>query len=273
MTPLHLVYRSSSGDGADKPRPAYFSKAIALESFCRAVEATRPSSVTWVNDGSILPERVNLMREYGPIEELPSVGNARSFRVALSLVDRSPWADDDIVYFSEDDYLYLENAFIALDKAAESIEEASLFTLYDHPDYYQLKVHRGGHLGERVWTIDGTQWRPVRSTCMTFASRVGLVRRLHFIFSYAAKGTVPNDFGLFSALTGAPGYRWLGRVAGAKSCRDRDFAARALLGRSRATILVAPRPSLATHMHEPYITRDHDWGAIAEKCAARTLPT
>lgn len=269
MSRFHLVYRSSPGDNG-KARPAYFSKDVALATFLKAAGRVSTSSIHFVNDGHLPHDRLLVMGQVGELETLPGVGNARSYRAALSLTDRLSWSDDDIVYFSEDDYFYIADAFVALLRAAEDLPEVDFFTLYDHPDYYNLPVHRRYRPSRERRTIGAIHWRPVRSTCMSFAARVGALRRNAWAHLLASNGSYPMDYDLWSLQTRAAGFRLLGSMVEPWSLKDIELL-KLVVRRKRHPVLVAPTPTLASHMQEPFLAPGVDWSLLASP-GRSTLP-
>ena len=124
----------------------------------------------------------------------------RTVGPSISRYGRTSWGDDDLVYFAEDDYLYRPGALPAVHGAAARIAAAAFFTPYDAPDYYDLDVHRRyrkAHEPDR-WAVDGITWRAVRSTTMTFASRLGALRCVAPIHVLDARGRYPRDFDIWS---------------------------------------------------------------------------
>ena len=81
------------------------------------------------------------------------------YLVSLRFPAQQMWADDDIVYFSEDDYLHLEQAFVALRSASDQIPSAAYFALYARPretpasvPEYRTPCPRTGFIDPRDWS-------------------------------------------------------------------------------------------------------------------------
>ena len=176
------------------------------------------------------------------------LGNARSYLEQMRLLRQQ--SDASLVYFAEDDYLYVPDAFpdaIAFMNANRDVE---FCTPYDDPGYYSLELHAGRwparRHGSRTWTSR-------LSTTMTFMARKqALEDALPTLTSY---GLGNSDLGMWMALTRRKAYRYL-QVQRWK--REQPFwaisAGRAwrfcrrqlLLGRRH--VLWAPTPTIATHM-------------------------
>lgn len=107
------------------------------------------------------------------IRENTKLNNAKSFRHCLRRACTET-NDTENVYFAEDDYLYLPNAFNYL---KEGLTISDYVTLYDHPDKY-LNAIDGGNpqiedQGEitRVVITPSIHWKLTNSTTGTFGVR------------------------------------------------------------------------------------------------------
>jgi hypothetical protein len=264
---LHTIYRSSPVESR-KNRPPFYSKDLALRSFLEALSGIPEHDRLFVNDGQLPEPRNTLTREAGEIVQLDGVGNCRSYRACVSLAEIRPWRDDDWVYIVEDDYLHEPGAIRALIGAAAAIPHASYLTVYDHPDYYRLRRHRAFMaVARQSYRVDATEWRQVRSTCLTYAARVGALRRdawLHYLCSRTAGA--PSDYAIWATLTGWGVSFALPRILKPPSRPNSRRVARAWLRPSEhppKVTICAARPGLATHLEEGMLGPDRDWAAIA----------
>ncbi len=243
---LHFIYRSSGATNL-KNRPDFFDKTAALGSFLRALEGLdSPHETLFLNDGPIPEERARLMRGAGRAIDLPGLGNSGSCRRALAEASAPGPPDTDLVYISEDDYLYLPEAFRDLAAAAEAIPEAAYFTLYDHRDRYTRDDDADGGKA-RVFLAGGRHWRTVESSCMSYGARLGALRADLAIHLRALRGEIPEDRAMWRQIQGLG---WRGALR------------RGLRPRGRR--LVSPIPTLATHLETEYLAPGVDWGALAE---------
>lgn len=137
----------------------------------------------------------------------------------------SDWPDSDFIYFSEDDYFYLPNAFSKMADAVDNIASADYFSLYDHPDRYRRKDDADGGKAN-IFVTNDHHWRTCESTCQTYGVRLGVLRRDFWIMKFAMlpKNT-PRGREMFRAIQGLGKYFWK---------------------RPKHT-LITPIPSLATH--------------------------
>ena len=283
---IHCVYRSvPTENGA--PRPPFYSKDTALRSLLDAVRRCGDAlgEVIFVNDGpGMARDRLSVMEANGVVLETPGLGNSGSYRYAMSLLATRAWSDDDLVYFVEDDYLHYEHALTELHAAAGAIASASYFTLYDYPgfhagavgrdvfpDHAALERYQRRHRASS-WRVGERTWRAVRSTTMTFAARVGVLRNDLWFHFLATGNRVPRDDRIWDLTHSAfrrrlmiatfrdGGFRY-GLRTGARG------AAAVLAGRiggpSDAQLLLAPTPSLSTHLHLPFLALGVDWEAVA----------
>src|SRR5688500_11105973 len=116
---LHVIYRSYGGENR-KGRPDFYSKHLTLASLVRAFRELRPggADLTFLNDGPIPAHLLPLMEHAGEVVNRPHMGLRASVRAALTLPADRSWAPDDLVWFAEDDYLYLPQALTDLVAAA-----------------------------------------------------------------------------------------------------------------------------------------------------------
>jgi hypothetical protein len=281
---LHIVYRSTASENK-AIRPGFYSKDLTLASFVQAllVASGLCGDVVFLNDGPELPRaRLVAMERVGEVIELPSLGNSGSYRHALTNAVTRDWRTDDIVFFSEDDYLYLPSALQAVHSAAAGIPTASYFTPYDHPAYSGVpgdadipdqREQRAFMRARRElrWTMGSVDWRAVRSTTMTFGARVGQLRKdlwIHFVGTQVAW---PLDALIWDCVHSFPSSR--GGIPAIfrgidKRGRLPDRAKSALLAArdyvtAKDALLIAPTPSLATHLHVPYLAPNVDWATEA----------
>lgn len=189
------------------------------------------------------------------------LGNEGTFLKQLEILCGQTAAD--LVYFAEDDYMYLPQALETEVAFMRGRPAADFSTPFDHADFETKYVHqfRGQEAGE-----GGHRWRTVASTCLTFmARRRALVETRAVFASYARKN---SDLGLWLALTKT---RALNPWCILRSAGDGLFfpashvlawrhAWRQLLFGRRRT-LWRPRPALATHLESKDLAPRVDWEA------------
>jgi hypothetical protein len=288
---VHAIYRSTGSEN-QKARPPYYDKTLCLLSFIRAVRHCRePVEVIFLNDGHIPDERLRLMSAAGEVMALPGVGNFASKRAALSLIDWRRWEDSDLLYVAEDDYLYLPEALDFLVAAAKEIPQASYFTLYDYPRDDNLGNQTYDRGQTRVFLGGGRHWRSVESTPDTFGARIEAMRAdawLHWLGTRSPQTGSPfirrdkqlpapsPAHAIWNATQGLGPYQIvhaimhrMGFMAGIpkdpviRRVRLGGALRRLLSPRTVYRLLIAPLPSLATHLELPDVAPLVDWAAVA----------
>ncbi len=240
---INAVYRYYSGDNAKK-RPSFFSKHLCFESFLAA----------WRELGEARGRLVFLCDavrfEKGPVESLArkscdevlflgGIGNCPSYLRSIDIAVAFP--EGDLVYLSEDDYLYRPEALSRLAEARSGIPEASYFTLYDHPDRYTRKDDAPFRRRE-LYLAGDHHWRTVESTCMTYAGLVEAIRGDKLIHRFVArKGGTPNDRRMWRAIQGIGTY----------------------VCKIPKRLLIGAVPALATHMEADLLSPAVDWAEVA----------
>jgi hypothetical protein len=282
-----LVYRSYGGENR-KQRPDYYSKVLTLTSFVRAADRLPAAEIIFLNDGPVPTERLAIMERFGRVIQLAdeAQGLRASYRAALLLCTTEPWSDDDVVSYIEDDYLFTETAFLALDEATTELPQACYFTLYgDRPDYTDPAAVIE-HSLPRDWApmpdlvaVDRV-WFNRASITSTFSARVGALRadlpvffacmrpfRKRFLDHETCliyQGYIPyHGRELLLGLAGdfAPSMRGVARTAVLVPFR---IALNVLAWRRRAAHpLYVLTPNEATHLEHPVVSLDQDWEAVA----------
>jgi hypothetical protein len=195
---------------------------------------------------------------------LAGAGNEATFLRQIQELTRQTVAE--LVYFAEDDYLYLPRS---LEKAVAFLQRhpaADFLTLYDHADNHTRYIHR---LRGAEYEEAGHRWHTIASTCLTFmVRRSSLVETAEVFATYARKN---SDLGLWLALTKTGvrnPWRWVrslgdGLFFAASHALAWHHAGRYILRGKRRTLWV-PTPSLATHLEVSGLAPGVDW----ERCYA-----
>jgi hypothetical protein len=278
---LHMIYRSTDRENT-KARPAYYSKLSSLLSFLRAREACADAGeLVFVNNGPIARERLALMEAAGSVDPHGDLELHESYWAALRLVEERRWPAGDLVYFAEDDYLFRRDALASLVEAARVLPEAGYLAPYatvgvELPNGETLPtgLRRPRDRHGAAWRVGAYEWRPATSHTSSFAVRVAALRvdlRLHrtaprcsgawdHALALAYQGRAPyGAVGLFSELAGRGGASPSRR---AKVTAWRGWlTVQALARRRSGSLLVAPRPALATHMETAVMAVGTDWAA------------
>jgi hypothetical protein len=287
---LHIVYRSYGGENM-KGRPEYYSKLIALLSLVRSFQQVGNcrAEIIFINDGPIPGDRLRVMEGAGEVLSRSGLGLRGSLREALSLPSVRRWQASDLVWFSEDDYLYLPQALSDLISAANTFPQASYFGLYALigkllPNGQQFedpnRVPRDWIDCKAVAVRHRTWWKAL-STTSTFGARVNAVAEDARMMRLAMKsggawdhttclmyqGFLPYPgSSLLETVTDSGGKSALPRrmaICGARAGMDLVQIARNV-GRSRKRVLIAPNPALITHLETKYLATGTDWRAVAQ---------
>lgn len=288
---IRVVYRSYGGDN-DKDRPPYYSKALALRSLLRAAEPLG-CEIVFLNDGPVSDEISGLMLGRGEIVTLPGVGLFPSLTAAMRLPLDRGWADEDVVYFCEDDYLHTPDALVRLQEAAAALPASYLALYATLPVERAMRgmvsdpTHREPRNWEPITSMVGDQrWERVLGTTSTFGVRVHALRK---DMSIVRQAKLPHknmyrDWDVSLAYQGYRPYRWadLGRdliMQRSGSLKDRlrtvvlvPFkSAMNLRSRRRPAnrhLLMAASPNLATHLESVNMATGRNWDEIARDTGA-----
>jgi hypothetical protein len=185
--PLRVIYRCCGGDST-KPRPAYYSKLLALASLLRAAEALdKPPQLVFLNDQVRPGPVLSLMEASGEVVPVNGGSNSRTYRLMLAREAERPGRADQFLWFAEDDYLYQPDALHRLMQGVAALPDADYLTVYG--SWALGQEVRGVERVPIAVHVDGIDWYRVVATTSTFGTRLRTLR---------------EDLGLlrFCALTG-----------------------------------------------------------------------
>ena len=220
----------------------------------------------WVLLDNCPPSYANLLKEIFPgttMEFVPLTGEGNRATFIRQIDILSAQTESELVYFAEDDYLYLPGALERTVNFMRRHSEADFATAYDHADYHTKFIHRL----RGVETLeDGYRWRTVASTCLTFMARRQALVESTSVFKTYNKNP---DLAIWMALTKkrvCNPWSWF-RSAGdglffsASHALAWRYAWRQILFGKRR-LLWAPIPSLITHMESGGLAPGVDWERI-----------
>lgn len=248
-------------------RPAVFptdKKALAdyaFRSFLEGLEGLRAK--IWVILDGCPPEYEAMFRSAMKPDSghalvfvtTPALGNAATFQKQIELLLEQQ--DSPYVYFAEDDYAYRPGAVREGLEYLKGHPDVDFVTLYDHPDYETLDLHRGRHEARELATRG---WHTAASTCLTFLTAQRTLAQTRAIFESYTRGN--PDAALWLSLTKFRVFEpWTLARHAMRSWDFFSFYGRAwqhgwkqhLFGPRRK--LWAPTPSLATHLESTGIAR------------------
>tara|TARA_R100000951_G_C2595065_1_gene166317 strand:+ start:68 stop:757 length:690 start_codon:yes stop_codon:yes gene_type:complete len=229
---MKIIYRISDA-GYKKEKPEYINNEKCL---ANATKVFKDAEWHIIAD-NCSDTTISMIRQYQPEIETVSVGHgAGTFNLALEGAVAGEWADEEIVYFIENDYLHKPESQKILEEGFSL--GASFVALYDHPDKY-LDPRNGGNPyceggGEdtRVYLTDSCHWKITNSTTMTFAAKVSTLKRVEPILRKHTSDTHPNDFQMFLEL------------------------------RELGELLITPLPGYATHGESNWLSPLTDWSKV-----------
>ncbi len=220
----------------------------------------------WVLLDSCPPSYTELLNHIFPDTEkvlipLVKAGNGATFRKQGEIL--STQTDADLVFFAEDDYIYLPHSVERTVQFMRRHPEADFATPYDHADLHTKYVHRirAGEFFE-----DGCRWRTVVSACLTFmARREAVAGAMPVINTYNANPDLAMWMSLTKLRVRNP-WSWFrslgdGKFFAASHALAWYYGWRQILFGKRFQ-LWAPDPGLITHMESTGLAPGVDWEKI-----------
>ncbi len=221
----------------------------------------------WVLLDECPEEYAGLFRKYFNAEDLvllplPGIGNQATFGKQIDILLEQE--ESDLVYFAEDDYVYLPNQFPRMVEFLLAHEGVDFISPYDHPDCYALEIHRHP---KWVRLHADHHWRTAASTCLTFLTRKDTLRRTQRIFrTYCWRN---HDCSLWLSLTKHSLFNpfQVLRFAYQQPLFAKIIAKAWLYGWSQILFgkrrkLWVPVPGIATHLDRQALSPTIDWGAL-----------
>ncbi|NQX10924.1 hypothetical protein HQQ80_04730 [Microbacteriaceae bacterium VKM Ac-2855] len=268
---LHVVLRLTPSENR-KNRPDWYSKETCLRSLLTAIDTARArgvnvafSVVVDVSSGRRLDPRVSrLLSRADGIQPIVGGTAAKSWRPVVRLVrDHVSFADDDLLYFIEDDYLHQPEALVDL------VEGTADYRLLYVPEdaYYATGDEHDGWASVDTSTssfaLTGAAFREDAAMHLTFSHGGGAWDELCWrgigsrVHPPAPLGYVVQPFTSAS--------QW-SRKWGLRPIRHAVFRAAALMHarfRSRTVELRLPMP--ATHGELALLASGTDWSELATR--------
>jgi hypothetical protein len=144
------------------------------------------------------PSYEDLFKKYFDEQDLElirlnGVGNRATFDMQIDILLGQNVSE--IVYFAEDDYLYLPNQFESMVQFLPE-EQVDFVSPYDHLDYYVLDLHNQKNF---IKFYNDKHWRTAASTCLTFLTTKTILRKTQNVFQSYTKGN--DDVSLWISLT------------------------------------------------------------------------
>tara|TARA_R110000787_G_scaffold91812_1_gene193424 strand:+ start:2185 stop:2883 length:699 start_codon:yes stop_codon:yes gene_type:complete len=215
---MRIIYRISD-TGYNKVKPDYITNENCLANATKEFD-----DVIWsVIADNVSSDTNDMIQKYVTRDCIlyTEKGNgAATFNLALD--EALTYEDDETIYFIENDYLHKPGSQKTIQEAFEL--GADFVSLYDHPDKYvdgvNPYVEEGGEI-TKVFLSKSCHWKLTNSTTMTFAAKVGTLKKYESILRKYTSTTHPDDFKMWvelrkqeaSLITPLPGYATHGETA------------------------------------------------------------
>jgi hypothetical protein len=264
----YRIYPSISKIPPIYPDNKYKLSELCLKSFSNALKGI--DYHLWVILDNCPPEYNELFYKYFDetrvdLISTPGIGNAATFGKQLEILTEQDFSE--FIYFAEDDYFYLQNAFIEMLEFMNSRSDVHYISPFDHLDYYTLDFHK---YKKALTFFNERHWQTAATTCMTFMTKKSILKQDYSVFcSYTKKN---YDTSLWMSLTK---YNIFNPIFYTKTVlNERQFlkiiikcwyhnCIKILFGKKR--FLWTPIPSLSTHMDSLCMAPIINWEEEFEK--------
>lgn len=227
---MRLFYRISDS-GYRKAKLPGTNQEFCIHNFCEAfapvifteevLEKGQKPCMTIIADSCTKRSTTKLVKNTGMPTAFTKEGNAGSLISTIKLAIETSEDDEEVVYFCEDDYLHLPTAPILLQEIST---HADYFTLYDHPDKYTNEYDFGET--SKVIRTNSSHWRFTVSTCMTFGTKVEILKQDIDVWEKYTQEDHPHDHLIFTDLA-EEGRKLALSIPGAACHLDLSYSGRA----------------------------------------------
>lgn len=211
-------------------------------------------------------EYETLLKTYFNEDELEvvtvnGIGNKETFKKQIDLLSTQTYSE--LVYFAEDDYLYLPNGIVEMVDYINNGKGVDFVSVYDHLDLYTYELHNHRNY---IQLNGNHHWRTANSTCLTFLTKKETLKKTKKVFLSYTAGNI--DTSLWISLTKYQINMIKCMVYLFTDATMFRIVAKAwyhcwsyiLFGRKRN--LWIPIPSLGTHVEEKYLAPIIDWRQV-----------
>ena len=160
----------------DRERLKGFSKETCYKNLKGTIDKNI-SNITFLMDGETEKHFLKNEKEF-EIVNIEGGSQAKSWASALKYVNNKNFADDQIIYFIEDDYLHLENWNNIMLEGFEL--KVDYISLYDHLDKYKLSMYN--KLESKIIVTKSCHWRATPSTTLSFAVKFKTFKKHYEIY-------------------------------------------------------------------------------------------
>ena len=169
--PIRTILRQWNGATSRKAdvRPDWFTYKKCYESIKSEAE-----DLTILLDGTVQNHHFEFASD-DKVIEFEGGSDHASLGYALQWVASQDFANDDIIYLVEDDYMHRPGWHAALGEILQ-YPSVDYVTLYDHADKYMPMY---SDLVSRLYQTKSSHWRTTPSTCNTYAGKWSTFKR-HF---------------------------------------------------------------------------------------------
>jgi hypothetical protein len=220
---IHIIYRhTSNASGFGKNRPHWFSYEKSLNNILSTIDNVDFVKFHLLYDGEYKgnDSRIHYVENFKGGSDWVSYIYAWNYAKKLIL------DDNDLIYFVENDYAFIQDWPYKLQELFNTYEGLDYVTPYDHPDFYNQSNYP--ELATYMFVTKTHHWKTVPSS----TGSIIITKRI-LDEDFDIHTTIPSDRGRFEFLS---------------------------INRNRNVF--APIPSLTTHCETEWLAPTIDWEKI-----------
>jgi hypothetical protein len=259
----YRIYPQFAKEMAFYPQDKLKLCEICLQSFKESLGSFKAK--IWVLLDNCPPEYEALFIKYFDkkdleIVKLDGIGNRATFKLQMELLTNQN--DSEIIYFAEDDYLFLPNHFSEMICFLKSDLDVHFISPYDHPDYYNLKIHEHKY---EIRAFANHHWRTAVSTTLSFLTTKQILAEARNVLDKYYKSNVP-DWAIWMSITKfnvLNPFKTLKCLVSDRECLSFIkttwiYCWKQILFGKKLKLWV-PVPSIATHMEKKFLSPCIQW--------------
>ncbi len=215
------------------------------------------------------PVYADMIRELFPaadttILETPAIGNLATFQQQVEILLQQ--TDARLVYFAEDDYLYLPGEFVKMVELMKCRSDVDFVSCYLHTDTFTHPIHQ--HKKRNIQAV-GHNWMSDSSTCLTFLTSKEILQETKDVLLTYSKGN--NDCAMWLVLTKTfilNPFTYLRFFFTHKESFSIlkmavKYSFRYFISGRRYHLWI-PVPAIGTHLEKDLVSPDIDWKKVSE---------
>jgi len=225
---IHIYYRHYNVSGTGYNRPDWFDYEKCYDNLLYSLKDISDDlyNINIIFDGNVNTNWIS-NKQSTRVYQIQAGTDMKSFFKTCDIIKQDTnIADDDLIYFLENDYMHVPNWLPVIFELYSMYTGLNYVSLYDHNDKYFLPMY--DDLTSKLFVTNTRHWRSTPSTCGSFIIN---------------KQTFNADYDILSTMNGDhEKYLWLNA--------------------NRGRSVITPIPGLSTHCMANLLSPTIEWNKL-----------